>query len=237
MNNNIYQNQSVIGSLNNVIHNYLLQNLFTIELMEVSAINDNNTVELETIVYNVFTNGEKSETKNTLHNINVMMLKGGDISLSFQVAVGDIGLYLSFKKDFSNYLNNIDNTTLNKDIFKYTNGVFLPFALNNTLQDNIKIQKGEDIFINLSQETLTIKNKNSLIEVKDNNIAITGETVNITGNVVINGNLIGSGTLAMGGITASGSNISLGGDTPVARVGDSVANGVIVSGSSKVVAG
>lgn len=226
INTNINNLYSEINSMNSFIKHYLLNNLYTIELMKVVKINDNNTVNLETILQNVFTNGEISETKSTLYNINVMMLKGGDISLSFQVAVGDIGLYLSFKKDFSNYLNNIDNTTLNKDIFKYTNGVFLPFALNNTLQDNIKIQKGEYIFINLSQETLTIKNKNSLIEVKDNNIAITGETVNIIGNVIINGDLTNTGNVSLSG-----------GGEAVARVGDSVANGVIVSGSSKVVAG
>lgn len=240
LNTNVYDLLNGEKGLDNIIHNYILKNIFTCELMKVVAVNDDNTVELETIVYNVFTNGETSETKNTLHNINVLMLTGGDIKISFQVAVGDIGLYFSFKKDFSNYLKNIDNTTINKNIFQYTNGVFLPFSLNNTLKDAIQIQKGDNVLVNLSNDLLTIKNNSSLIEIKDNETTMTTQTLTINGNIVVNGNLTGSGTLMMGGITAGGGSIALGeGGAGVARIGDSVnlSTGQIVSGSSSVVAG
>lgn len=53
-------------------------------------------------------------------------------------------------------------------------------------------------------------------------VNITAPTINLVGNVVVTGNITGSGTFAMGG----------GGAIPIARLGDSVAGGVITSASA-----
>lgn len=176
MSNNIFstlpgEQTSLYSILNTFIKDYLTNNVFTNELMIVKEVNADNTVNLQSILKNLDTQGNFLEDSNIINNVNVLTIKGGKTSISFNSAVNDIGLYLSFKKNFSNYFSNGDIKTTNKGLFAYSNGIFIPLTINNITS------------------SLIIKNGSGEIEINDSTINITGGNITLNGNV----NLGGSG--------------------------------------------
>lgn len=163
---------SLFSILNKTLKSYLINNIFTCELMKVDSVNTDKTVNLKTILQNVDTQGNIIENTEILNNINVLMIKGGNTSISFNNVAGDIGLYLCFKKDFGKYFSNNNTKITNDNIFSFANGVFLPLQLNNIT------------------DSLIIKNGGGSIEINDTNITIKGGNITIEGSSV---NLGGSG--------------------------------------------
>ena len=125
--------------------------------------------------------------------------QGSKTSISFNCQVGDIGLYLSLKKDYSKYFSNQETTINNNILFSFSNGVFIPLQLNNITN------------------ALIIKNGNGTIEIADTTINVNATNVNITattaitGETTINGNTTIDGNNTITGITNSMSYATTGG--------------------------
>lgn len=201
MNNipNYNPNNTLFSNIEYIINKYLLNNVFTADLMEIASINENNTINIKSILQNVDTAGNIIENNTTINNVNILMIKGGQTSISFNCQVGDIGLYLSLKKDYSKYFSNQETTINNNILFSFSNGVFIPLQLNNITN------------------ALIIKNGNGTIEIADTTINVNATNVNITattaitGETTINGNTTIDGNNTITGITNSMSYATTGG--------------------------
>lgn len=195
MNNipNYNPNGTLFSNIEYIINKYLLNNVFTADLMEIASINTDNTINIKSILQNVDTAGNIIENNTTINNVNVLMIKGGQTSISFNCQVGDIGLYLSLKKDYSKYFSNQETTINNNILFSFSNGVFIPLQLNNITN------------------TLIIKNGSGTIEIADTTINVNATNVNITATTAITGDATINGNSTITGITNSASYATTGG--------------------------
>lgn len=221
MNNNIPNynpNSTLFSNIEYIINKYLLNNVFTADLMEIASINETNTINIKSILQNVDTAGNIIENNTTINNVNVLMIKGGQTSISFNCQVGDIGLYLSLKKDYSKYFSNQETTINNNILFSFSNGVFIPLQLNNITN------------------TLIIKNGSGTIEIADTTINVNATNVNITATTAITGDTTINGNSTIAGITNSASYTTTGGtgisgtfvDSPTGKY-ITFTNGIITS--------
>lgn len=158
---------------NEIIRSYLTNNLFTTELMEVVKVNDDNTINIKSILKKKNTQDKIIENDKIIYNIKVLMIQGEKTSITFTTKAGDVGLYLSLKNNYSNYFVDSSNIeTTNNILFTLANGVFIPLTINkitNTLiikNGNSKIELDNGI-INIDNETTNIKNDTINIENKD----------------------------------------------------------------------
>ena len=161
---------NLFSTINEIIKKYLLNNVFTVDLMQIETINEDKTVNIKSILNNIDTQGNTLINNSTINNINVLTIKAGKSSISFTSEIGDIGLYISLKKNYSNYFSGKNNITTNNNLFNISNGVFIPLQLNNI------------------SEYLIISNGNSSISINDNEININSSTININAETNINNN-------------------------------------------------
>lgn len=160
------------GGFNQIIKTYLNQNLFTVDIVKIQAINQNK-VDVLPVIQQQTTDGKLIEITNNdiIANVPVLMLQGGNCQISFNLSIGDYGFLICCKKDCSNFVNTLKNSLPNSfKEFNLNNGFFLPFQIVNV------------------NSSILIKNTNSQIEITPTAININAASINIFGNTNINGN-------------------------------------------------
>lgn len=175
----------LFNTLNQFLDTYFKNNIDTITIAEVVNYN-NNMVNVLIELEDITTVGQIIKNT-TLYNIPVMMLFGGGCQISFPLQTGDKGILLACKSDISKYkINKQISTKASQRQFSFSDALFIPLNFNN-------VESG-----------IILKNKNSIINIKDSEITINSANINITAESVINGNLTVNGTItATGTITGS----------------------------------
>lgn len=175
----------LFNTLNQFLDTYFKNNIDTITIAEVVNYN-NNMVNVLIELEDITTVGQIIKNT-TLYNIPVMMLFGGGCQISFPLQAGDKGILLACKSDISKYkINKQISTKASQRQFSFSDALFIPLNFNN-------VESG-----------IILKNKNSIINIKDSEITINSANINITAESVINGNLTVNGTItATGTITGS----------------------------------
>lgn len=168
---NFTPTDDIFNIFNGLIKQYLLNNLFTVELMEIAGINQDNTINIKSILTNLDTSNNPIKNDAIINNINILTIKGGQSSISFNCDIGDIGLYLSLKKDYSKYFKDKTNTITNNILFNISNGVFIPLQLNN-ISNSLIIKNGQGT-IEINNDTINITCTNANINAS--NINLGGE--------------------------------------------------------------
>lgn len=168
------------------------------------------TVDVQPMVHQI--DGQGNATPHgTVHGISYSRLQGGVNAVIHDPAVGDIGICVFADRDISSVKANkaVANPGSRRQ-FDYADGMYVGGILNGVPQNFVQFDGSGNINITSGQGNVTV---NSTAD----NVAINAPSGNVT--VVAN-------------------HVSLGatGGPAVARVGDTVAGGVITSGSTKVTA-
>lgn len=218
-------NDPVAGFMT-LMERYLRSYVNTIQPVEITALNDDGTVNVKPLLQNKTTGGKVLQPAE-IYNIPVLSLKGNNCSLIFDVAVGNQGLLMAGQYDITEYKKNktLSGKPTNRT-YSYSDGFYLPMTLTDKQENKITITYGNSS-ITLKDDEVDVVNGGSSVIVKDAQIDITTTTANIKADIV---------KLADG-------------ENGVARVGDKVEvqitsgssagtwEGAIKEGSEKVLAG
>lgn len=216
------------GALGQIIHDYLINNIFTVSIVEVSSLNEDGTVDVRPVLQLQTTLGTVLPQQEPIFNIPVFVLKGGNCEISIPVAIGDKGLLLACKYDPANYFITHETAqAASNQLFSLSNGVFLPLDFGYTPQG------------------VMIRNGSSKINILEKQIILeAGENEQISSLVLtessLSGTIQGSVSLKTTNATVEADVVTLGGSggAGVARIGDTVVvggvSGTITSGSSVV---
>lgn len=198
-------------AFNQIINDYISNNVFTINIVKISSLGE-NTVNVLPVIKQQTTSGKIIEitAKDIIYNVPVLFFQGGDCSISFKLNLGDYGFLITTKEDCNNFIKTLEASTAGSyKTFNISSSFFIPFQIMN-INSNI-----------------LIKNSNSTIEVTPTEINING-TVNITGDTTITANQLTTGIITAGQLIAqNGASGSLV-DTPT---GHSITfvNGIITA--------
>lgn len=189
---------SLFAGFEQIVRNYLRRSVCTVSVAEVHSVpeEDGRFVNVRPVLKQVTTAGEEIPVTDEciIYNIPVMMMFGGGCRISFKVSPGDKGLLLAAKQDISEYKK---SKTVSKvaspRLFNDSDGFFMPFDFNE-IDSGIVLQNGQTV-INVLDGTVTVTGSN---------ISITGETA-ISGNLSVDGSISATGDVnASGDVTASG---------------------------------
>lgn len=216
------------GALGQIIQDYLMNHLFTVSIVEVSAVNEDNTVDVRPVIRLQTTLGAVLPQQEPIFNIPVFVIKGGQCEISIPIAVGDKGVLLACKYDPTKYFatHQVAGAGSNQ-LFSLSNGVFLPFDFGYT------------------PNGLTLKNGSSQVVIKPDQITMTVSSDNGTSSLALTsssltGTIQGSVSVQAQSATVEANEVNLGasGGAGIARIGDTVVvagvSGQITSGSSIV---
>ena len=174
----------------NLMSKFIKGYVNTVQPVEITAVNDDGTVNVKPLLVNKSTSGKVLEITEDdyINNIPVLMLYGNNIELSFGVSVGNQGLLIAGQYDITNYkkTKSVSEKTLTRN-YSYSDGFYLPMTLTG--------KNGQVIKLKVGSSSITIKN---------DGVDIVGDT-NITGNVNITGSVVASDTITgLDCLTASG---------------------------------
>lgn len=181
---------------------------------------------------------------------DVGWLKSNDVDISnFLYSLGNSQQNTFRRKKFSdgifipdniNIGDNITSSDVDKFVLQKSDG-----SVKITLsEDSINIESSENV--NISADNVTIDatsisaNCSDIVVNASNSAIVESQNIILDGNVTITGNIILEGNLSSpsSGFSISAGQISLGGNTPIARLGDATSDGAtITEGSSIVTAG
>lgn len=216
------------GALEQIIHDYLMNNLWTVSIVEVSAVNEDNTIDVRPVIRLQTTLGAVLPQQEPIFNVPIFVLKGGNCEISLPVAVGDKGLLLACKYDPSLYfMAHSPSTAASNQLFSLSNGVFLPLDFGYT-PSGIMIRNGST--------KVNVQEKQIILEAGEND-----QTSSLVlGPSSLTGTIQGSVIIKAENATIEANEVNLGasGGVGVARIGDSVVvggvTGQITSGSAIV---
>lgn len=189
---------NLFAGFEQIVRNYLRRCVCTVSVVEVHSVSqeDARFVNVRPVLKQVTTAGmELSVTDDcVIYGIPVMMMFGGGCQVSFKISPGDKGILLAAKQDVSEYKKaKAVSKIASPRLFSDSDGFFIPFDFN-------EVESG-----------IILKNKETVVNVLDGTVTITGTNISITGETAIKGNLSVDGSVsatgdvnASGGMTASG---------------------------------
>ena len=203
---------SFLTFIQQIIRDYLKQNLFTCNIFKIVAVNE-NTVNIAPVVKTQQTNGQILEitSNDYINNVPVLFVGNSSNKTTFKLNIGDYGIGLSFKNNCNSYINNGTEPIANNNLFNIMNTVFVPLNTQNITDNTIIDNQGTQI--ELTNETVNINKPTN----------ITGN-VSISGNNTVSGNIDGA-TYSVGG-TAGVSGVFV--DTPSGK-SITITNGIITA--------
>lgn len=241
-NNNPSREGDFFSSLRQVFRAYLSDNVCTADLVKVSKVADDGTLDLIPVLERVTTTGETLNNTNDdrICGIKPFYFVGGGCEISIPVDVGDFGVLLSCKLDISGFIEmhtTADVASMRQ--FDRSNGVFLPFDFFAEKKTALTIKRTSESATDsavFDEAGVTITHsgaQTATIILSDTGVSVqTDADISLTST----GNINVSADAAT--ITASAVNLGGDGGQPVARVGDTVTvngvNGTIMAGSSTV---
>lgn len=196
------------------IFNKLMQNIDGILPAQVLAYQAGPPalVQVQPLINKMGTSGQV-QARAAIASVPVIQLGGGGFVMSFPLSPGNLGFILANDRDISLFRQTLAQASPNTSRVKnFADAIFIPFMPSGyTLAEgdnaNVVIQSlNGDVKISWSTTTITVKAPTVVIEATTANV--NANTVNLAGED-------GAG---------------------VARIGDTVADGVITSGSDKVFA-
>lgn len=175
-----------------IVRNYLRRSVCTVSVVEVHSVpeEDSRFVNVRPVLKQVTTAGDEVPVTDDsiLYDIPVMMMFGGGCQVSFKMSPGDKGLLLVAKNDVSEYKKTKAVSKIaSPRLFSNSDGFFIPFDFN-------EVDSG-----------ILLKNRETVINVLDGTVTVTGTNISITGETAITGNLSVDGSIsATGDMNASG---------------------------------
>lgn len=205
-----------------IIRNYINSNVFTSALVEVTAINQNK-VDVAFINHFETKDGKKQEPIKVL-DVLVGVIGGSAWTVSYPVAVGDIGLLITSKFNLDEYKKEKKSSvTKIKKQYEVASSIYIPLslAIQPEITEDLEIKsKDDNTTITITKDgNITINNKGNIDLTNDGNITIdnkgsisaTGEEVTIKGNsnVKIDSSQIEIGTGALESLVKTDTFIAL----------------------------
>lgn len=167
-----------------LIENYIKENLSTVRPVEVVAVNG-VYINVKPLLQNKNTSGNilPITDDDIIYNVPVLMMVGGNSSLTFNIGVGNQGLLIACKNDISNYKKNKTTAPIaSRRTFSWTDGFYLPM-----------------IFQDMS-EGINFKQGSSFIQILDGKIKMKAD-VNIEGSLTVSDIITGKDCLTASGIS------------------------------------
>lgn len=147
------------------------------------------------LMLNILGTGGDQTPNAQVNNVPVVLLGGGDFFISYDLAPGDLGFLLATDRDCSLFFQTYEAAAPGVQLIRnFSSSVFIPSVMNNytiSEEDSGKAliqNKSGTVKISLSQDTITLKAPNVVIE------SSTGVTIT-TPLLYVDGNIAASGTI------------------------------------------
>lgn len=195
-------NDSLVGTIS-FAFNKMMQNINGMMPAEVIAYDrENNRVQVQLLITMITTEGTQVP-RPQIASLPVLILGGGNISLSFPINTGDLGWVFAADRDISLFLQSYAQSPPNSNRIKnFSDGLFIPDAMKSY---NYSADTNGYFKLQSNDGKMSISMGKSTTAPHPNEIDIVADRVNINVNsgagfLAVNGNIVATGTITPGPI-------------------------------------